>query len=66
MSQMGREYALPTGRLRAAESTGRFPAVNLKSGLTQPDPEETVAESHRDARAFRRHLIHLCHNCRRI
>jgi hypothetical protein len=30
------------------------------------DPEETVAESHSDTRAYSRHLTHLCHNCHRI
>ena len=35
---MGREYALATDRFREADFSGRFPATNLESGVTQPDP----------------------------
>ncbi|CAG9237560.1 hypothetical protein BCAR13_810020 [Paraburkholderia caribensis] len=40
---------------RKQNSTGRFPAMNLKSGLTQPDPDlplELVAHQWRVAESF--------------
>ncbi len=39
----GRKYALATVRFRQRNATGRFPAMNWKSGLTRPGPEATFA-----------------------
>lgn len=43
MAAQRREYALRTGRFRERNSDGRFLAMNLQSGPTQPDPQRPLA-----------------------
>ncbi|MFM0330102.1 hypothetical protein [Paraburkholderia strydomiana] len=54
LTEMGRKYALTTVRSRATRSRGRFPAMKLQSGLTQPDPYRPVSLSQAKRRVRRK------------